>query len=112
VTPLRWPLKLLLVFNVFYCLVGTITKTAPAWRMFEKADRLEYSFQDVTGEHVHVADYLPRNAFVISWETLLPVLRFICQRYPEKGPYLLRNQTRNLILKVGAVDDCAVPPSF
>jgi len=81
--------NLWLALNLTYCVLGLFVPHLPAWRMFERAERLEYDFLDRQGATIPVANFLPGDAVVLTLENLLPVLSFICRQRPEHGPYRL-----------------------
>lgn len=83
-----WRFRILLALNFGWCCLALVTKSLPAWRMFESVDPLSVSLRDSKGNPLEVSSYLPEGTIITHRESLLPLLRFICEHHRDQAPFV------------------------
>lgn len=97
--------QVLLFLNISYCIVGLMTKTVPAWRMFEHVEPLEIEFTDRAGVAINVYDYLPQDAHLNHVRQVVAIAKFICEKERGRGPFLLKEKFSATVTEVNP-EDC------
>lgn len=83
-----WRFRILLALNFAWCCLGLMTKSLPAWRMFESVDPLSMRLKDSRGTSLDLGNYLPKGTIITHRESLLPLLRFICEHHRDQAPFV------------------------
>ena len=96
----------ILTLNIVYCAVSAFMG-APAWGMFRRVERLEYSLKDGAGRPIDIRDYVAPAQYIVSARQLGAVVSFICRKEPARAPFRFEVANRRLRMEVQA-PDCRV----
>lgn len=84
---LRRLCKILLVLNLAYCALGLwLGPAIPAWGMFSRVERLDYTLSDGRSRPVELYGYLPRSTYLTDQGMLAATLACLCRQHPELRP--------------------------
>lgn len=89
--------RLLLAANLAFCVAGLFTGL-PSWRMFESIPDPRYTLTDAAGTAVRAEDWLPRDAYSFSPQTLANVARFVCEHGAAPAPLSLATGSRRFTI--------------
>ena len=77
----------LLAANLAYCAVTTAGGKAPAWGMFSRVERLDYSILDKDGRNVDLRAFLPPVFYAANRDILLDAAECACKKAPATAPW-------------------------
>lgn len=99
-----WVFRGILFLNIMYCVIGSLTKGFPAWRMFEKVSPMNFQLTDRQGAEINIRSYLPTDAYINNVHRLAGVVAFICKNNRARGPFLLRESFSNTQKEIRSSD--------
>jgi hypothetical protein len=79
----------LLAANLAYCAVSSLGGKAPAWGMFSRVERLDYSLADKDGKAVDLRAYLPPVFYMANRDILIDAAACACRKSPATTPWRL-----------------------
>lgn len=100
--------RALLVLDVGYCALAVAEDRLPGWKMFEDVERLDATLRDRDGAVVDVRGYLPRHAWLVRYDELAEVVRFVCEKERARAPFTFEERGRGVRVVLGP-EDCRVP---
>ncbi|MBI3299440.1 MAG: hypothetical protein HYZ75_14835 [Elusimicrobia bacterium] len=80
----------LLAANAAYCLVTSLGGWAPAWGMFSRIERLEFTLTDRGGAPVDLRRYVPPVFYFANGDVLAETAACACKKAPGSVPWTLR----------------------
>lgn len=100
--------RALLVLNVAYCALAVAQEGLPGWHMFEDVERFDVDLRDRDGVPLDVRAWLPKNAWLVRYDELREVVRFVCEKERARAPFTFEERVRGVRATLGPVD-CKVP---
>jgi hypothetical protein len=89
---IRSACRALLALNVLYCALAAAQEGLPGWHMFESVEPIDYTLVDRSGVAVDVRTYLPKDAWLVDRSELHAIVRFVCEKHPERAPFMFTDR--------------------
>lgn len=100
--------RALLVLNVGYCFLAAAQDGLPGWHMFEDVERFDVVLRDRDGIDVELRRYLPAHAWLVRYDELREVVRFVCEKEHTRAPFVFEERVRGVRVELGTTT-CKVP---
>ncbi len=101
--------RALLVLNVGWCALAVSEDRLPGWHMFEDVERFDVALRDREGAALDVRAYLPRHAWLVRYDELTEVVRFVCEKERARAPFTFEERVRGVRVEGLGPDDCRIP---
>lgn len=79
----------MLAVELLYCLATTATGIAPAWSMFSRIERFDYTLSDRDGRAVDLREHLPPVFYLTDRGMLRYAARCLCAKESQRAPFTL-----------------------